>query len=827
MIAGFGLIALRPAQRIVTFAIPLRGEPSLNLCATAGPTRKLASSEWVLVGFAMLALLAAEAMLCAAILGTNYYGVDGKMAQATILAAFKFGAHFSINNLSPIEGVGSQLLPMNAWANPAYWPFALVGKELATDISAMVALGIFAVACYLMARCFDVPVLPSIIAAQSTVVLFAPAVLILRMPTVFCLTPGNAVVYAPHMIALGLLGRLEPGSWRDAALTTAAIAALLFYSLYCDPLWTAVDGVSWALPFAVVTFGPLRRRTILLRCAVVTCCLALLLVTGVGEYLYTLSQYTARVQFPLVVDRSRGPAMVSALSYSPNMKTFYLAVVLGWLLGFFALRGRSRVLVAAGFITFLAWVAYSVVYLLVLNKPWIPPIPMYVEQCLFPLYLASAIAGYWGALRGVADWGYRLSRIVTGVAAGDSLSPSVRHLPFSTIQCLRIAAIRRGVPRFAHLMSPPVLLGAVPRQSTLGAACIRFAPSFRLLALSVQYLLVAIIPATMANYAHNGAEPFRQIYYERWPNEPEVSKFLNDNVHQAIGEPFRGSIMFWSPDYPTIQTMTSLWARGIHTVNEYSQLVTPQALYFIHMLFKQNVKGHLNFFQPYFGDRTFFSTYWGAVRMFGVRYFFGHTRLPEADDLGLTPITLPHTVVEKEPAIWQIYEVSRPNVGDLSPTEVVTAGTAAEIMRALMAPNFDFGHQAVLETEIGQPLVPARDMRLVRIRGSVHVSGNSNGTSLVILPLQFTHCLRARDQRVRLVRANLMMTGMIFSGVLDTDILFDYGIFSPRCRHADLADTKRLGLDIDLRMPHLTGDRIFPDWGGVLARLRAAAKAIQ
>src|SRR5262245_35860147 len=135
--------------------MPLRGEPSLNLCATGGPTRKLASSEWVLVGFAMLALLAAEAMLCAAILGTNYYGVDGKMAQATILAAFKFGAHFSINNLSPIEGVGSQLLPMNAWANPAYWPFALVGKELATDISAMVALGIFAVACYLMARCFD------------------------------------------------------------------------------------------------------------------------------------------------------------------------------------------------------------------------------------------------------------------------------------------------------------------------------------------------------------------------------------------------------------------------------------------------------------------------------------------------------------------------------------------------------------------------------------------------------------------------------------------------------------------------------------------------
>jgi len=69
---------------------------------------------------------------------------------------------------------------------------------------------------------------------------------------------------------------------------------------------------------------------------------------------------------------------------------------------------------------------------------------------------------------------------------------------------------------------------------------------------------------------------------------------------------------------------------------------------------------------------------------------------------------------------------------------------------------------------------------------------------------------------VRLVRANLMMTGVIFLGDLDTDILFDFDIFSPRCRRADLADMKRLGLAIDLRMPHLSGDQIF---NGTLARL--------
>jgi hypothetical protein len=102
-----------------------------------------------------------------------------------------------------------------------------------------------------------------------------------------------------------------------------------------------------------------------------------------------------------------------------------------------------------------------------------------------------------------------------------------------------------------------------------------------------------------------------------------------------------------------------------------------------------------------------------------------------------------------------------------------------------------------------------------------------DGTSLAILPQQFTHCLRASDERVRLVRANLMMTGVIFSGELDTDILFDYGIFSPRCRRADIADMERLGVEINLRMPYFTGDRVFPDWNGVVARLRAAVAAIQ
>ncbi|MFL5091877.1 MAG: hypothetical protein ACJ8D7_16070, partial [Xanthobacteraceae bacterium] len=205
-------------------------------------------------------------------------------------------------------------------------------------------------------------------------------------------------------------------------------------------------------------------------------------------------------------------------------------------------------------------------------------------------------------------------------------------------------------------------------------------------------------------------------------------------------------------------------------------------------------------------------------------------RIPLPDEIpGTNPITKPHRPLQSFPQFdtWYIYELPRPNIGDYSPTEVIAARSGAQIMSILSQPDFDFTSRAVLTRPLDKPLVPAREMRLSIIRGGLHVSGKSDGTSLVILPQQFSHCLRAHDSRVRFVRANLMMAGLVFSGDIDTDIVFDYGIFSPACRRADLADLKELDLKIDLRRPHLAGDRLFPDWNDAVARLRTAVDAIR
>jgi hypothetical protein len=88
--------------------------------------------------------------------------------------------------------------------------------------------------------------------------------------------------------------------------------------------------------------------------------------------------------------------------------------------------------------------------------------------------------------------------------------------------------------------------------------------------------------------------------------------------------------------------------------------------------------------------------------------------------------------------------------------------------------------------------------------------------------------LPARTRRAGAPRARQSDDdGHDFLEGVDTDILFDYGIFSPRCRSADLTDMRKLDLRINVPNPRVTGDKLFPDWKSALATLTAAASAVK
>src|SRR5262245_11170165 len=189
------------------------------------------SVELIVAGLGLIGLLAAQWVLTTAIPGTQYSQGDGKMAQAVIHTALKFSGIFHVNNINPLQGLGSQLLPHNVWANPAYWPLAVSDGAAALDISALVALGCLAVGCFFVSRCFDVPTVPSVIAGQLSIILFGPLAYMLVFYQVFWINPGIAVVYAAQLAALGVFGRFQPNGIGNFASTTALVFALILYSL--------------------------------------------------------------------------------------------------------------------------------------------------------------------------------------------------------------------------------------------------------------------------------------------------------------------------------------------------------------------------------------------------------------------------------------------------------------------------------------------------------------------------------------------------------------------------------------------------------------------
>src|SRR5260221_4807335 len=478
--------------------------------------------QFGIVAFGLCALLLVEGMCEAGLItpanAPLFATADGRMAEGVVRTAYRFAAWFNVTNLNPLQGAGSQLLPLNVWVNPVHWPLALFDGKLATDIAGLVVVICIAASCYVMARCFDLPPLPSVIAAQLCLVWFGPIGPLLGFTSNFVLLPGLAAVYAPYMLALGLLACLEPGRVRDFFLISAAIAALIFYSLYCDPLWSVVTAISWAVPLTVVAFSPLRIKAIVLRCAALAATLALLALSGPLLYAYTLTQSTTRVYFSEAAVRAQSIPYSSILFTSPNAKYFYGLCILGWAIGLMFARGRMRVLVAAGTAAFGFYALYALAYLL-LDVTWWLPLPVYIEHCLAYLFIASAVAGYWSALRSIAAFAR----------------------PSAGLEPLGGAIVWRPVWRvWVGFLAGLVAVALVP----VGGLLFTLERS-------------KSVPAA--------------AYTMPWPHEPELVEYLSDHIGLGVGKPYRGSAMVILGHPSDLDSIENLWREGIPTLNEYSQ----------------------------------------------------------------------------------------------------------------------------------------------------------------------------------------------------------------------------------------------------------------
>ena len=111
--------------------------------------------------------------------------------------------------------------------------------------------------------------------------------------------------------------------------------------------------------------------------------------------------------------------------------------------------------------------------------------------------------------------------------------------------------------------------------------------------------------------------------------------------------------------------------------------------------------------------------------------------------------------------------------------------------------------------------MPARSSHLTFDGVSLRLEADSPGRSVLLLPLEFSRCLKATSIRAGepiLFRANLLETGILFSGRLDVTISIRTGVFlDPGCRLQDYRDVTALRIG-----------EVPPRWNG---RDRASGRA--
>src|SRR5205085_104650 len=151
-------------------------------------------------------------------------------------------------------------------------------------------------------------------------------------------------------------------------------------------------------------------------------------------------------------------------------------------------------------------------------------------------------------------------------------------------------------------------------------------------------------------------------------------------------------------------------------------------------------------------------------------------------------------------ATVHLYELDEPNLATYSPTKIGLIASAREMVEQLQRVDFDFQTEAVSDSPLPTDLVRVSGSTMNTVKDRILIEATSSGTSVLLLPLQYSHCLELRDlqqdermPKPNLVRLNVMQAGLVFTGSAKVEIRFANGAFRNQFgRLEDYQDMKKM-----------------------------------
>jgi hypothetical protein len=679
-------------------------------------------------------------------------GNDGEYTRNSVVLLSHFADLIPVLPMAPFEGMGT-LFAFNPLISPSLLPIAVLNNELGLWLAFMICAGLLFFSTYLLGRALGMGRGISLLAAWALPPLCLPYQPWLNLYLTFNLNPlaGDTVSFTMIGVALLSRGYASPRPyWVGLALVLVVIWLFL-----ANPLWLVLPLPS-VLPVCLGIMASHWRTPHFFRRSAWLLVPSLLFVAlGGAPYLLGLYSDTAVAFFSQEMNKGVGHSLrlfsvagASGRAIHPIGAMWIGLALVGVAL---AVRQPDRTLRMTGLSVLVAIVlfaGYGTIYLM--SSSWVFPYPIYFEFFIWPYY--ALFAAY--AVRELLDhFAPRLRKAypVANERFKQALQSPLRVIGFSAVAGAVLGVLLASHPfeiRPNDLIRPPtdtLITKALSAESGI-------APGARFRGYA----------AELTGFGGPDGPP--TDWFRLLPETNEA--FLKfGNTHRI---PY-------------------LWRFAIPTIEAYSQAVEPAIYGVLSRLLDRPQDGQVR-------NITIVTlANIPLLESLGVRFLIADYSLPPPARLAAQLVVPPMSHL--------VFELPDPNYGGYSPIEVVTARDASDLLRRIGDANFDFRKIAILNEPLDRTLQPAERSSSNVVRGGWRIQARSAGTSLLLLPLQFSNCLSLSERQqdagkvIALRRANLAATALVFEGAIDVTIALRVSPFwNVYCRLRDAREMKEFGL---------------------------------
>ena len=112
-------------------------------------------------------------------------------------------------------------------------------------------------------------------------------------------------------------------------------------------------------------------------------------------------------------------------------------------------------------------------------------------------------------------------------------------------------------------------------------------------------------------------------------------------------------------------------------------------------------------------------------------------------------------------------------------------------------PQFNPKQEVIVHEKISETLIPATKTKMtIEQNGYLKLSSKSEGNSLLVLPVEYSHCFNLINENdgypLRILRVNLLQIGILFQRELNIQLRYFTGLGHSRCRLEDALEAKNL-----------------------------------